>query len=448
MALGALSTLGLGSQGVLTNDIIDKLKNADKASLITPIETRQTAIQNKIDEVGAIKKLMSSLSTSVTNMTYDTTYENMKTDLSGSSVSIKTDGKVENQNFSLDVTKLATKDIFESNDGFAAKDSSLKSGDITIGIGNDSFKIDIKDGDTLEDLVKNINSNTDGKVEASLLNVGGDNPYKLIIKSAQTGKDNQLSITQNSDSFSNDIARIGDPAEDAEFKLDGVSITRSSNKIDDLVKNVTITLEKEGKTDVSLKKDNTKIIDGIKDFVKKYNELSKVLIGDTKYDSEKKTAGIFQGNSEIRGIMRSLSDIVSTTISKDSKMAGNFGLDLQRDGSLKFDESKFQKAYDSDANKTIEFFKASDASSGMFNKLESKLFDINTSSKGTIKSLKKSLEDESKRNQELQAKAQAKLDARYEILTKKFAAADAVMGRLNSSSNTLQQMIDAQFAKK
>ncbi len=448
MALGALSTLGLGSQGVLTNDIIDKLKNADKASLVTPIETRQTAIQNKIDEVGAIKKLMSSLSTSVTNMTYDTTYESMKTDLTGSSASIKTSGKVENQNFSLDVTKLATKDIFESNDGFSAKDSSLQSGDITIGIGSDSFKIDIKDGDTLEDLVKNINSNTDGKVEASLLNVGGDNPYKLIIKSAQTGKDNKLTITQNSDSFSNDISRIGDEARDAEFKLDGVSITRSSNKIDDLVKNVTITLEKEGKTDVSLKNDNTKVVDGIKDFVKKYNELSKVLIGDTKYDSEKKTAGIFQGNSEIRGIMRSLSDVVSTTVSKDSKMAGDFGLELQRDGSLKFDETKFQKAYDSDATKTIEFFKASDATNGMFNKLENKLFDINTSSKGTIKSLKKSLEEESKRNQELQAKAQARLDARYEILTKKFAAADAVMGRLNSSSNTLKQMIDAQFAKK
>ena len=448
MALGALSTLGLGSQGVLTNDILDKLKDADKASLITPIETRQKAIQNKIDEVGAIKKLMNSLSTSVTNMTYDSTYEDMKTELSGSSISIKTDGKVENQSFSLEVTKLATKDIFESSDSFSAKDSSLQSGDITIGIGSDSFKIDIQNGDTLEDLVKNINSNTDGKIEASILNVGGSNPYKLIIKSAQTGKDNQLTITQNSDSFSNGISRIGDPAQDAEFTLDGVSVTRSSNKIDDLIENITITLEKEGKTDVSLKKDNSKIVDGIKDFVEKYNELAKVLIGDTKYDSEKKEAGIFQGNSEIRSIMRSLSDIVSTTVSKDSKMAGDFGLELQRDGTLTFDESKFQKAYDSDEAKVVEFFKASDASSGMFNKLESKLFDINTSSKGTIKSLKKSLEEESKRYEELQKKAQEKLDARYEILTKKFAAADAVMGKLNSSSNVLQHMIDAQFAKK
>ncbi len=447
MAVGELSTLGLGSQGILTNDIIDKLKNADKSSLITPIKTKQTIIQNKINEVGAIKKLMNSLSTSVTNMTYDTPYQEMKKDLTGSSISIDVNEKVDNQNFSLDVTKIATKDIFESSDGFTTKDSSLKSGDITIGIGDDSFKIDIKDGDTLEDLVKNINENTNGKVEASILNVGGDNPYKLIIKSTKTGEDNRLTITQNSDSFSNGIDRLGDEAHDAEFKFNGISVTRSSNEVDDLVNGVTIKLEKEGLTDVSLKNDNSKIVDGIKDFVEKYNTLSKVLTADTKYDSEKKQAGIFQGNSEIRSIMRSLNDIVSTTISKDSKVAGDFGLEIKRDGTLSFDEIKFQKAYDSDKTKTVEFFKASDATSGMFNKLESKLFDINTSSKGTIKSLKKSLEANSKRNEEAIKKAQIQLDSRYEILTRKFASADALMGRLNSSSDILTQMIDAQFAK-
>lgn len=448
MALGALSTLGLGSQGVLTNDIVDKLKEADKAALITPIETRQNSIQNKLDEVGEIKKLLSKLYTSVTNMTYDSTYEEMKTDLNGSSVSVKTSGSLENQNFTINVTKLATKDIFESNDNFASKDSILDSGDITIDIGSDSFTIDIDSGDTLEDLVKNINENTDGKVEASILNVGGDNPYKLIIKSADTGEENRLTITQNSNSFSNGIDRIGDPAQDAEFEFDGVTITRSSNDIDDLIENVTITLESEGKTDIALKKDNSKIIDGIKDFVEKYNELSNVLKADTEYDSENKEAGIFQGDSQVRSIMRTLSDVVSTTISKDSKMANDFGLEIQRDGSLKFDESKFKEAYEKDPDATVEFFKASDASSGMFNKLEDKLFDINISSDGTIKSLKKKLEEESRRNQELLEKAQEKLDARYEILTKKFAAADALMGKLSNSSNILQQMIEAQYAKK
>ena len=37
---GALSTLGLGSQGVLTNDIIDQLKEADTSSIINLLKTR------------------------------------------------------------------------------------------------------------------------------------------------------------------------------------------------------------------------------------------------------------------------------------------------------------------------------------------------------------------------------------------------------------------------
>jgi len=448
MAIGKLSTLGLGSQGALNNDIIDKLKDADKSALVTPIENRLTAIKNKSDELAEVKKLMLSLSTTVSNLTLDEPYNSVKTDLSGSSVKITTDGKVGNRSFSIDVEKLATKDVFEANDGFSAKSSTLEAGDLKIKVGDGEEKtISIKDGDTIEDLVKNINEQLGEEVEASLLNVGGSKPYKLIIKSVNTGEDNQLTISSTSNSFSNGIDRLGDPAQDAVFKLDGVSVTRSTNKIDDLVDNITINLEDTGKTEVSIKEDDSKIVDGIKDFVEKYNKLAKVLSADTKYDSEKKQAGIFQGNSNIVGIMRSLSDIVGTTVSKDSKMAGDFGLELQRDGTIKFDETKFQDAYKSNSAVTIEFFKASDASSGFFNKLEDKIFDISTSSNGVIKSYKKDLDAQSTRYEELKAKAEAKLNARYEILTKKFAAADALIGRLNSSSDVLQQMIEAQFAK-
>ena len=447
MALGALSTLGLGSQGVLTNDIIDKLKEADKASLVTPVENKKLSTENKKTELNEIKKLMTKLSSSVTNMTYDTPYDTVKKDITGSSVSITTSGSVSEQNLSINVKSLATRDIYEASDGFASKDTTLEAGTMTIKLDKD-YDITIKDTDTLEDLVEKINKNTDSKVEASILNVGGDKPYKLIIKSTDTGKDNRISISTDSNSFSSGISRVGDPAQDAVFEVDGIEITRSSNTVDDLLDNITVKLEKEGKSDISIKKDNSEILDGIKEFVENFNTLVTKISEDTKYDSEKKQAGIFQGNSQIRNISRALKDIVSTTVSKDSKMSYDFGIEMQRDGTIKFDETKFKTAYEKDSKKTIEFFKASNATDGMFNKLESKIFDISTSSSGTMKTLKKNFEDEIKRYTDELAKAQAKLDRQYEILTKRFASFDLVMGKLGSQATTLDNMIKAQFAKK
>jgi len=447
MDFGTLSTLGLGSQGVLTNDIIDKLKEADEASIVTPIENKKLAVENKQTELSQIKSLALELSTSVTNMTYETPYNNITQDISGDSVSITTTGNIEETNLSIDVTQLATRDIYETNDGFASKTAALESGSITINIDDKDYEISIDDGDTLESLVDKINKNTDSKVEASILNVGGDDPYKLIIKSAQTGEKHRMSISSDSDSFSSGIDRIGDAAQDAIFKVDGVSIQRDTNTVDDLIENVTINLEKEGLSNISLKKDDSKIIEGIKDFVEKFNTLITTINQDTKYDPDTKEAGVFQGNSEIRNIARNLQDIVATTISKDSKTAGDFGLEVQRDGTLVFDEEKFKTAYEEDSDATVEFFKASNATDGLFNKLESKLFDITISSQGTLKSLQKSFDDSISRYDEELIKAQERLDRQYDILTQKFASYDLIMGKLSSQASTLDSMIEAQFAQ-
>ncbi len=445
---GTLSTLGLGSQGVLNNDIIDKLKKADKDSIVTPIENRKNQLIEKQKELSELRKLFSELNTSVTNMTYDTPYDSVTTDISGDSVAISTNGNVKASSFSIGVTQLATRDIFESKDTFAQKDSILEEGTISIGIGDDSFDIDINAGDTLEDLVKRINDSTDSKVKASILNVGGDTPYKLIIKSANTGSENKLTISSSSDSFSNGLSRIGNEAQDAIFTLDGVSITRSSNKIDDLIDNVTIQLKQEGKSDININKDNSKIIEGINEFVEKYNAVVKKINEDTKYDPEKQTVGIFQGDSTIRNLLRTIQDTIALTKSKDGKMASDFGLDIQRDGTLSFDEEKFKNEYEKDSNKTIEFFKASDATSGLFNKLEDQLYDISISSKGILKTLNKNLDEDIKRYEKLQTQAQEKLDKRYDILSKSFASYDAIMGKLDQSSQVIQQMIDAELAAK
>ncbi|HIO91049.1 MAG TPA: hypothetical protein EYG69_04680 [Campylobacterales bacterium] len=436
MAVGALSTLGLGSSGVLTNDIIDKLKAADKSSLVTPIEAKITAQQAKQTSLADIKTLMTSLSTAVTDMTYEAPYDTLKTKVSGDSVSVVSTIDASAQNFSIDVEQLATKDIHQSDANYNDKTSLFGDGsDIVI----NGKTISLSITDSIEDVVKKINETAGLGVEASILNVGGTDPYKIVLKSSESGADSQFSVSG--------FSRVGDVAQDAVFKVDGISIARSSNEIDDLIDGVTISLKKVGISEVNLEKDDTGIIEGIEKFVEKFNEAITKIGELTKFDKATKSSGVFQGNADIRNISRELRDVLTTTISTNSKMFSDFGLEMERDGTLKLNKSELTSAISNNRAEVVEFFKASDASSGLFNRLESKIFDLSTSSSGPLKSLKTSFADTLKRLEASHVKAQEKLDIRYEILRKQFAAADAVMGRLSSESTMLTDMIEAQYAK-
>jgi len=449
MAFGALSSLGLGSQGILTNDILDKLKAADKASMVNPITRRKFQMQNRSDELSNIKSKLNSLSSSITTLLDDDIYSATKINSSGDSVAVSSTSTTKAQNFTINVKQLATRDIFESKDGFSSKDSQLESGSITIQVGdNDSVSIDINDGDTIEDLVDNINEQLGDDVEASLLNVGGDNPYRLIIKSKNTGEANSLTISSDSASFSSGIDRIGDGAKDAIVEIDGIEVKRGSNKFDDVIDGVEFTAKKSGETTVSIEEDRSKFMDSISDFVDQFNSVINTLKNDTRYNADTKSAGVFQGNSTVRGIIDKLQNIVYSTISSDGKMAMDFGLEIKRDGTLSLDKSKLENTMKENPDQVKEFFKSKDTTSGLFQKFDKTIFRMTTFSGGDIKNLSNSIESSLKSLEEMEKNALARLEAKYDIMAKQFASFDSLMGTLNSSATTLKQMIDAQFAKK
>jgi len=447
---GALSTLGLGSHGVLTNDIIDQLKEADTTSIIKPIENKIELSTSKQSTLSDIKKLITDLNDQIVSLSEPELYKNKKSSLTGSTISVETSASAKEQNFEIDVKSLATRDIQESAKGFAYDDALLDAQTLTLEIGTDNFDIEVKVTDSLKSIVNKINEQTDGKIEASILNVGGDNPYKLILKSANTGADSKITVSSSEADPDKAIAfnRIGDEPKDAEIEIDGITVTRSDNSFDDLVEGVKINLQAVGKTSVKIENDNEKLVEKMSEFADKYNTVIEKLSSVTKYDKENKTAGVFQGTSEIRAITSALNSILGRTISSDGKTVADFGLEPQRGGKLKFSESDFKEMLKTDAGKVEDFFRGTNGENGLFNKFEDTLFDLATSSTGALKSLDKNIENNLKALAEEQSKAQKRLDDRYKIMTKRFAAFDSVISKLSHQSTTLQSMIDAQFAEK
>lgn len=243
---------------------------------------------------------------------------------------------------------------------------------LSIGIDGKTYDLSLTNGTTLTQLKDMINDKTDGKVTASILNIGGTNPYKLVIKSAETGKDNAVTFSSTSigalrnlglDSTS--LVTNGNhlqTATDASFTYNGVSITRSSNTINDLSSGLSITLnEKQASgvvTNVTVTQDISDLKESMESLVTKYNELLSNLQEATKYDVDTQTAGLFQGVSQITSLKSAINRQLLSTDSQGRSIS-DYGLALNDSGVLEFTESTFDAKVSEDASAVQDFFRGS-----------------------------------------------------------------------------------------
>ena len=430
------SQLGVGSGNILSWDTIDKLKEADTKALIKPLETEIQSNLTKQKDLTAITTLLSTFKSNVSNLTGDNTYLKREASTSGSgSVSVSVSSGVAEQELNLSVEQLASQDSFQSKK-FSSRTDSVFTQDVSFGIsiGGKDYVIDADSTTTLEQLAEKINEATDGKVQAKILNVGGDEPFRLIIQSAETGEANKIgfySITNSSssntssdstlealgfyfdkssgsgekDSYGNEINRLTlkDPnslsddqkknagsqiatAQDAKFKYNGIDITRSSNKVEDLILGVSLTLNKVDKdgesTNSSIKQSTKGILEDIKAMVDSFNSLMNNINEATKYDSETGLAGTFQGVREITSISSDLNKIING-VSSDGKSLASFGITITEDGLLTIDSTKLNDMITTNFDEFKNFFSSETKFTNVTAKGD-KAIDWNNDIKGTL----------------------------------------------------------------
>ena len=229
---GALSSLGIGS-GVLNYDVIDKLKKADEQMMIDPLKDKIDLVQKREKALSQFITIASTVKTDIMDLADGTLFAKVNTSVNGTSVDVTANDGVKPQSFDIDVEQLAKNDIYESK-GYASADSVIASNDATlnIGVGGSSVSIHLNAGATLNDLKDAINNANIG-ITAQILNTGvGDNPYKLILKADETGKDNTISFnyfgiddlglnatTYTSASFSSDTDSVNNSGATQTFSI-------------------------------------------------------------------------------------------------------------------------------------------------------------------------------------------------------------------------------------
>ena len=562
---GTLSSLGVGS-GVLNYDVIDKLKNADKGMMVKPMEVKLDLAKKRDAALSQFITIASTVKGDIGSIADGTLFAKITTNVNGSSVSVSAVDGVKAQNFDLNVKQLAKNDVYES-EGFKGKDSIVNSSGndvkIKIGVGDNITDITVGAGASLSDLRDDINNANIG-ITAKIINTGSDdNPYKLILKANNTGKENiikfdygkledlgfnqtvyesksydadtdkvnnsgssqKFKISINGTDYSMDVAdgatvkdfvdainngnlkdgdgnalegvsakyedghikihlqQIGDisiddsnlttdmndntdftdsnriqTAQNSVFDYDGVEITRSNNKIDDLITGVSINLNSTGESRVSIINNIDDITKSIQQFVADYNAMMGNLQSLTDFNKESGNVGLFQGESDFSTISSTLSgDLFSeimpyTSQKKDLNgfayeaksffSAADLGLSMNRNGLLSFDASKFKDSYEKNPDIVQQF------STTAFTKINSDFERMATGKHSALNILSQQIKKDEK-NYENRIKAMNEyLDTKYNIMAEQFAAYDETINKFNIQSQTLTMTIQQAINSK
>ncbi|GAA9551423.1 flagellar filament capping protein FliD [Helicobacter pylori] len=252
-------------------------------------------------------------------------------------------------------------------------------------------------------------------------------------------------------------------ASDSAFTYNGVSITRPTNEVNDVINGVNITLEQTTEPNkpaiISVSRDNQAIIDSLKEFVKAYNELIPKLDEDTRYDADTKIAGIFNGVGDIRTIRSSLNNVFSYSVHMDNGVESlmKYGLSLDDKGVMSLDEAKLSSALNSNPKATQDFFYGSDSKDmggreihqeGIFSKFNQVIANLIDGGNAKLKIYEDSLDRDAKSLTKDKENAQELLKTRYNIMAERFAAYDSQISKANQKFNSVQMMIDQAAAKK
>lgn len=443
----ANGVLGLGAGAAsLNNELIEKLKEADRASSVEPLET---SIENIIGEGGETEKIaeikakINELLNSVKPLDLFVSggvnaFEQKMATVSGeAAIFDATDvGKLNTGTTSVDITKLAQRDVFQSST-FTDKDAviSNSAADIlTIQHNGADYTFDTN-GKTYEQLASEINKNEN--FTASVEQVGSSD-FRLVIKSKEAGLDNALTMTENG-ALNLGIMNVL-AAQNMEATVDGVPYNVSSNTIT-IEGGLKITANQIGVATINVQEDTSSIETIMTDFVNKYNELV-ALVDSEIFSADSKIAD----KSTLRSMMNGVKDtLFSSYGTNDELNIFNAGFELDKSGIITLDSTKFTEYLESNPEDMKSLFLGVAEDKGLGTTLKEYIDDLN-SFNGLISSYENNMTSRKESLIEEKNKAIETLDNKYAQLAQQFAAYNGIINQFESQFSGLKLMIEQSVA--
>ncbi|MDB4077134.1 flagellar filament capping protein FliD [Porticoccaceae bacterium] len=452
-----LTTLGVGS-GLDVFKLAQDLTDVEKVPKKESIESDITATEASISgyglvsfQVGQLQKAFETLNDADELATSTGSSSNT------SAISLTSlDGAAATGAYDITVTRLAQEQRMIS-DEYTATTTTLNSSafDISIAVGSSTTTTTAVtvSTPTPAGVVSAINAASTG-VTASLVDTGiGGTNYRIIL-TGPTGSEGAFTMSSTPDLGFGDSGNTLQAAQDSIINFDGLTVTRSSNEISDVIAGATISLTETTSTAVRLNivSDRTTLKTNLENVVTAYNDLNTLFTELTAEGSEAELGGALADDTSLvrylKSQIRSALFADSSTTSGSVSALRDLGVSIDKTGNLTLNETTYDAVVASSYDDVVMMLSANTSDQNLFG----------TESKGLSQDIATILEDFSDSTGVLTTRTSnaegslqdykdelVKLEARMEGVYQRYLTQFSAMESLIASMDTTKDYLEGQL---
>ena len=372
------------SGGIDWNALINAAVNA-KLTQATSISTNITANQAKISAYQGLQTNLKTLASGLTSLSSSIINSLATNAFAARAATISSSGDVSASaalsmtvgsgaatgDHKLQISQLATAQKVIGSSQSSQTTALGYSGTFSIGLsGGSTSAVTITSTMTLQDVADAINAQSSTtNVGASIVQVSSGS-YQLVLTGAKDGVNisyastsgddilNKLGVTDSSGAFGN-VLQV---AQSAQFTLDGISMTRNTNDISDVLGGITFDLLQatpSGTTiNISIAPDTTQITSALQTFVTNYNAYRDAVIAQqaTNSDGTASSSAVLFGDGTMRDITNQLEAVLTGTVG--GLTMSDLGLSFNEKNELVLDSGTLSAILTSNLSGVTKFLSA------------------------------------------------------------------------------------------
>jgi flagellar hook-associated protein 2 len=425
------------------------------------LEDRVSGYEDKQEHLTALMGYLQDLSDATEALTSSTDFRAYTASSSDeTAVVAEATGEAIPGAYSVSVSQLATSEVQASDLGFADYDAAdtVAYGTYTLTYGSaDPVEITLASDETsLQDLANAINDQADG-VTAYIVNDGsGSTPYRLVLVGEETGAENTITFAAGT-TFGPGVVptftRTQAP-QNAEFTVNGISISSSTNEVSGAVPGLSLTLAQQTTSPVTIAvtRDTEAMLANVQAFVDAYNSVIDYIDTHSAYNAEEGIRGEFVGESSVQRVASGLASAVASAYGTTGiNSLGLIGISLDSDGTMSLDADTFSDALDADIG-AVEALFTSDtgfAAALLGNDETVGLIDLYIDEDtGTLQSRYDSLDARIDDLNDQIERYEDRIDRYEERLRAQYEAMEVTLGALESTTDYLAALLDTSSSEE
>lgn len=405
---------------------------ADRASRDKQFNAQMSFFDMKIKAYTGISEKVTELQTLIEDMSAQDTFESYAVTQSQEGfASITAGNNVVPGEYKIHVDQLASSHQY-SVDFASETDPVPTSGNITLGVGGDTFNIDMSTlpaGATLLELRDAINEDPNNTgVQASVVRAADG--VKLILSSEESGAANTLSMTTDGDPALAGIQAAFDAkteisaAQDARIFMgenNSIELTSSTNTFDNAIDGLTIDVEKVH-TDPTeqlifeVGQDPEATEERLTEFVDKFNEVMSAI--------DKSRGDRLGGDISTRMISNQLKKEIADF------NVGQFGIELTQGGKLEIDSTKLKEFLENDPDGLTTIF---GGDTGLLKTLEGRIDTYVGDKEDMLPSAKQSIESSREKLQDRMDRFDDQMEQKLNRYIQQFSAMQSTIMKMEQS---------------